>query len=415
MSKEVNCSFAVILNEQCGPNRGEEDVVSLRECLHDISNHLRNCHLSRENVTEVTLILARAGLFDLGVSKVKDMTVCPKHRNNLGRYWQSPRTCQYPEHSGKLKKVEDGNVINFKTAKEVLTLFGEKIQVGSPICTSCRKKHKEKLEKAIWLQSFSEDESPISEGSDRYAKQEAKLAIKHVISSTPYKEVATPQKTFNETDVDWNPEVSIFEVSLSEDSLLSTYNTTMNLVAERANAHHNPLTFQLDVPWENTSQETKSQCVDKAREDCLLVCNMIAPESGAELYNALTSQHEIEPSPEMEALMTAYRNAKTSGLRTQILSLYAFKYPIPVLMKLHEPYEKITRYQVKRARSHAKLHGPGTILEKEMKHRVRLDMAKVDHFLEFANRPYLIGRGRFKVYPLVVLERSLLARPKRRG
>lgn len=131
MSKEVNCSFAVILKEQCGPNRGEEDVVSLRECLHDISNHLRNCHLSRENVTEVTLILARAGLFDLGGSKVKDMTVCPKHRNNLGRYWQSPRTCQYPEHTGKLKKVEDGNVINFKTAKEVLTLFGEKIQVGS--------------------------------------------------------------------------------------------------------------------------------------------------------------------------------------------------------------------------------------------------------------------------------------------
>ncbi|KAL9961192.1 hypothetical protein ACROYT_G030092 [Oculina patagonica] len=90
----------------------------------------------------------------------------------------------------------------------------------------------------------------------------------------------------------------------------------------------------------------------------------------------------------MEALMTAYRNAKTSGLRTQILSLYAFKYPIPVLMKLHEPYEKITRYQVKRARSHAKLHGPGTILEKEMNHRVRLVMAKEDHFLEFANRPY---------------------------
>lgn len=32
------------------------------------------------------------------------------------------------------------------------------------------------------------------------------MAIKHVISSTPYKEVATPLKTFNETDVDWNPE-----------------------------------------------------------------------------------------------------------------------------------------------------------------------------------------------------------------
>ena len=57
-------------------------------------------------------------------------------------------------------------------------------------------------------------------------------------------------------------------------------------------------------------------------------------------------------------------------------------------MKLHEPYEKLTRYQVKRARQHAKLHRPGTIPEKELKHRVRLDMGKVDHFCEFANRPY---------------------------
>ena len=57
-------------------------------------------------------------------------------------------------------------------------------------------------------------------------------------------------------------------------------------------------------------------------------------------------------------------------------------------MKLHEPYEKLTRHQVKRARKHAKLHTPGTIPEKELKHRTRLDMGKVDHFLEFANRPY---------------------------
>jgi len=58
------------------------------------------------------------------------MTVCPKHTNNLGRYWQSPRTCQYPENAGKFKKIE-GIVINLKTSKEIYTLFGEKAQVGS--------------------------------------------------------------------------------------------------------------------------------------------------------------------------------------------------------------------------------------------------------------------------------------------
>ena len=85
MSVEKTCSFSVILNEHCRPNRAEENIIFLRECVGEISNHLRRCHLSRENVTEIDLILARAGLFDLGASKVKEMTVCPKHRNNLGR------------------------------------------------------------------------------------------------------------------------------------------------------------------------------------------------------------------------------------------------------------------------------------------------------------------------------------------
>ena len=164
----------------------------------------------------------------------------------------------------------------------------------------------------------------------------------------------------------------------------------MNLLAQRSNVQRSPLVNQLDVPWESATQEAKSRCVDKAREDCRLVCDMIAPENGDELYKALASQSEtVEPSSDLVALMTAYKNAKTSGLRTQILSLYAFIYPISKLIKLHEPYEKVTRYQVKRARKLAKLHGPGNVPKKEAKHRVRLDMVKVAHFLEFANRPYI--------------------------
>ena len=97
---EKTCSFSVILKEHCGPNRGEEKVIFLRECVGEISNHLRRCHLSRENVTEIDIILARAGLFDLSASKVKEMTVCPKH---IKQPWQVlavpqnlsiPRTCR---------------------------------------------------------------------------------------------------------------------------------------------------------------------------------------------------------------------------------------------------------------------------------------------------------------------------------
>ena len=70
----------------------------------------------------------------------------------------------------------------------------------------------------------------------------------------------------------------------------------MDLVADKSSAGHTPLAFQVDVPWESASPEPKSQCVEKADEDCLLVCNMVAPESGAQLYEALTSQRGMEPS-----------------------------------------------------------------------------------------------------------------------
>ena len=137
MSKTEICSFSVVLSTKCGPNRGDHDTVFLRECCSDISSHLRSCHLSREKMTEVELILARAGLFDLGGSKVKEMNICPTHRNNLGRYWQPPRTCQYPEHTGKIKRVDGDKVINLKTSREIYTVYGETAQVGSRELLKC--------------------------------------------------------------------------------------------------------------------------------------------------------------------------------------------------------------------------------------------------------------------------------------
>ena len=162
----------------------------------------------------------------------------------------------------------------------------------------------------------------------------------------------------------------------------------MGLVADKFEVHRSPVKFQWNVPWEYATPEEREKCIEKAKEECHLVCNVIAPESGTDLYECLTSPSQNECTKDMKLLMTAYKNTKTSGLRTQILSLYAFRYPVHVLMKLHEPYAKLTRYQVKRARVHAKLRGSGAALKKGSNHRVCLDMEKVDHFLEFGNRPY---------------------------
>ena len=86
--------------------------------------------------------------------------------------------------------------------------------------------------------------------------------------------------------------------------------------------------------------------------------------------------------------MTAYKNAKTRNLKKQILSLYAHRYPLTKLKKIHQPYGSLSTWAIKQARSQAKMHGPATIPEIKTKHRVRLDMEKVEHFVEFINRPY---------------------------
>ena len=78
----------------------------------------------------------------------------------------------------------------------------------------------------------------------------------------------------------------------------------------------------------------------------------------------------------------------TSTLKTQILGLYAYRYPVRTLQKIHEPYSKLSEWQLRRTRAHARECGPVSMVEKSPCHRVRLPPIKIDHFLDFANRPY---------------------------
>ena len=70
------------------------------------------------------------------------------------------------------------------------------------------------------------------------------------------------------------------------------------------------------------------------------------------------------------------------------LKVSNYRFSTEKLMKYHEPYEPPTRWQIKPARKHSKEIGPGIPQEKTVQHRIRLPMAKVDHFIDFVNRPY---------------------------
>jgi hypothetical protein len=215
-----------------------------------------------------------------------------------------------------------------------------------------------------------------------------------LVTSTPFREPPTPQNI--PSTPCWTPgtDAASPPTPLVTDTVRA-YNSAMDTIANLTarETKREPLISQLKTPLNNLSKAEQLNVVQKASEDCLLVCSAIAPGSGEELFKSMaqsTQREKFEGSPprDLVVLMTAYKNAKTKNLKRQILSLYAYRYPTSVLQKIHQPYGKLSTWEIKQARSHANLSGPGTTPEVTTKHRVRLDMSKVDHFVEFTNRPY---------------------------
>ena len=110
-------------------------------------------------------------------------------------------------------------------------------------------------------------------------------------------------------------------------------------------------------------------CIDKAEEIVKIVCDVIAPMDAQGLFSSLLKQPDDQNiSEELKSLMTAFASAPTRRLKLQILSIYAHKYPVNTLMKLHEPYGRITKWQIKKARLNNVVWPSWDVQETEKKH-----------------------------------------------
>ena len=152
-----------------------------------------------------------------------------------------------------------------------------------------------------------------------------------------------------------------------------------------------PLVTPLLKKCDDATASEKSHCLKTAETSCRMVCNVIAPKDGDKLYEALTMANM---SNDLASLTTAYKTAPTKILKTQILSLYALNYSNEELKTLHEPFEKLSDRQIKKARHQAKISGPGVPMKKVISHRVRIDMVKLDHFAYIRRPPIFLSRCR---------------------
>ena len=175
------------------------------------------------------------------------------------------------------------------------------------------------------------------------------------------------------------------------ESAVEVYNKTMeSLYAVAHGEKPSELTNQLQNSWEIVSQKEKNLYVERATQASKLICKVIAPNDSEKLFQSMTHHDRSlqNLAQTLHPIMTAYVQAPTKTLKTQILSIYAYEHIIADLQRVHEPYEKVSQRQIKRARAHARINGPGVSVTKESRHRICLNMEKVDHFVDFVNRPY---------------------------
>lgn len=171
-----------------------------------------------------------------------------------------------------------------------------------------------------------------------------------------------------------------------------------------------PLESQLTSTWEEAEPKDKNIYKDIASDACRAVCELIAPKDGQKLFEEI-KREPTGPTDDLIALMCAYRDAQTRNVKMQILSIYAYRHTMKKLQAFHEPYEKLSMRQIKLARSHAQKKGPGSAVPKMVHHRVRLDTHKVDHFIDFINRPYFYQDVAFGTRTLTLDEGSKMTMP----
>ena len=168
-------------------------------------------------------------------------------------------------------------------------------------------------------------------------------------------------------------------------STVTKFNQAMDNLSELAGMDKpSELSFQIN-DLESANSMQKNECIAKATDACKIICSIIAPNDGDKLFQSLPRETTCD---HLLPLVNAFVQAPTRNLRTQILSIYAYELPKKALQKLHEPYGKLSGWQIDRARAHARTCGPGREMKKTKHHRISLNMGKVDHFIDFANRPY---------------------------
>ena len=143
----MSCSFASVSRAYCGPSkkgRGNSEIIPLLNCKKDVSYYLRSLRASgvrgrdvKLDVTEIDLILNRAGMLVYEGETVNKMSICPRRRNHLTVNWPGGKAigCRYPFHDNSKKTTRTGGNTNIRRitkqmSEEIFWLYDAVVPIG---------------------------------------------------------------------------------------------------------------------------------------------------------------------------------------------------------------------------------------------------------------------------------------------
>jgi len=135
---ELKCSFWSV-DSPCAAEGVGSRICPLLSCTRDMESHLVSLGLGSKRgatgskISEVYLILNRAGKFYVGEEEKSGMTVCPRHRKSLTTDWigRKRTMCCHPSHQGQRKGNAQTRRANSVISQEIFDLHNAVVPIGS--------------------------------------------------------------------------------------------------------------------------------------------------------------------------------------------------------------------------------------------------------------------------------------------
>ena len=135
---ELKCSFWTV-DSPCGAEGVGSRICPLLSCTRDIESHLVSLGLGSKRgaagskITEVELILNRAGRFAVREDEKSGLTVCPRHRKGLTTDWigRKRTVCCHPAHKGQRKGNTQTRRANAEMSQAIFDQHNAVVPIGS--------------------------------------------------------------------------------------------------------------------------------------------------------------------------------------------------------------------------------------------------------------------------------------------